>query len=112
VTNIGGIQAPFTFGIQTPTQLKSMLTWGQNETISMDATFGANDVKFHFFILMVFDSHRTRIPVALIVISQQTRNDLIKWLAPLKVKLFSRMTGWKFACFLVNDAPQELAALW
>jgi hypothetical protein len=112
VTDIGGIQAPFTIGIQTPTQLESMFTWGHNEAILMDATFGANDVKFHFFILMVFDSHQTKIPIAWIVISQQTRNDFIKWLTPLKVKFFSRMLGWKFACFLVDDAPQELATLW
>jgi len=69
MTNIGGIQAPFTIGIQTPTELESMLTWGHNEPISMDATFGCNDVKFHLFILMVFDSHWTKILVAWIVIS-------------------------------------------
>jgi len=103
-----------------------MLTWGHNEAISMDATFGGNDVKFHLLILMVvdsqrtgillilmvFDSQRTKIPDAWIVILRQTQNDLIEWLAPLKVKLFSRMPGWKLACFIVDDAPQELATLW
>ncbi len=78
----------------------------------MDATFSANDVKFYVFILMVFDLHWTKIPIAWIIISQQTQNDLIEWLAALKGKLFSRMPGWKLACFLVDDAPQELAALW
>ncbi len=78
----------------------------------MDATFGNNDVKFHFFILMVFDSQRTKIMVAWTVISRQTQNDLIEWVAPLKVKFFSRMPGWKLACFIVDDAPQELVALW
>jgi len=111
VTNIGGIQAPFTIGIETPTQLESILTWGHNEAISMDATFGNNDLKFHLFILMVFDSHGTRIPVAWIVISRQTRNYLIEWLAPLKVKFFSKMPSWKLGCFIVDDAPQELATL-
>jgi len=67
--DVGGIQASFTIGIQTLAQLESMLTWGHNETISMDATFGTNNVKFHLFILMVFDSHWTRILVAWIVIS-------------------------------------------
>jgi len=52
-----------------PTTLESMLTWGHNEAISMDATFGGNDVKFHLFILMVFDSHWTKILVAWIIIS-------------------------------------------
>jgi len=31
--------------------------------ISMDATFGTYDVKFHLFTLMVFDAHRTRVSV-------------------------------------------------
>jgi hypothetical protein len=79
--------------------------------ISMDATFGNNDLKFHLSILMVFDSHWTRIPIAWIVISQQTRNYLIEWLAALKVKFFSRMPSWKLACFIIDDAPQELATL-
>jgi hypothetical protein len=57
VIDIGWIQVPFTIGIQTPAQLESMFTWGHNEEISMDATFGVNGVKFHLFILMVFDSH-------------------------------------------------------
>jgi hypothetical protein len=54
MTNIGGIQAPFTIGIQTSNQLELMLTWGPNEAIWMDVSFGINDVKFHLFILMVF----------------------------------------------------------
>jgi hypothetical protein len=112
VTNIGGIQTPFTIGIQTSAQFELMLTWGHNETIWMDVTFGINDVKFHLFILMVFDSHWIGIPVAWIVISWQTWNDLIEWLAPLGIKLFSRMHGWKLVCFIVDDAPHELAALW
>jgi hypothetical protein len=111
VTNIGGIQAPFTVGIQTPTELESMLTLGHNEAISIDATFGNNDMKFHFFILMVFDSHWIKVLVAWIVISRETQNDLIEWLAPLKVKFFSRMFGSKLVCFIVDDAPSELAAL-
>jgi len=55
--DIGGIQMPFTIGIQTSAQLELMLTWGHNKAIWMDVTFGINDVKFHLFILMVFDSH-------------------------------------------------------
>jgi hypothetical protein len=33
VTDIGGIQAPFTIGIQTFAQMELMLTWGHNEAI-------------------------------------------------------------------------------
>jgi len=112
MTNVGGIQAPFTIGIQPFIQLESMFTQGRNKAISMDTTFGNNDVKLHLFILMMFDSHQTRIPIAWIIISQQTRNDLIKCLTPLRVKFLSRMLGWKPSCFIIDDAPQELVVLW
>jgi hypothetical protein len=62
--------------MQTPTQLESMFTWGHKEAISMDVAFGSNDVKFHLFILMVFDSQLTKIPIAWIIIFRQTQNDL------------------------------------
>jgi hypothetical protein len=32
-------------------------------TISMDATFGTNDVKYHLFTLMGFDVHHTKVPL-------------------------------------------------
>jgi hypothetical protein len=57
VGEVNGIKIPFTIGIQTPTQLQSMVSLGDNGAISMDATFGTNDVKFHLFTLMVFDAH-------------------------------------------------------
>jgi hypothetical protein len=58
-----GIQIPFTIGIQMPMQLQSMILCGQNGVISMDVTFGTNDVKFHLFTLMVFDAHCTKMLV-------------------------------------------------
>jgi hypothetical protein len=47
VSEVNGIHVPFTIGIQTPSQLQSMIPLGDNEAISMDATFGTNDMKFH-----------------------------------------------------------------
>jgi hypothetical protein len=41
-----------------------MLTFGHNGTISMDATFGTNDVKYHLFTLMGFDAHYIKILLA------------------------------------------------
>ncbi len=79
-----GIHVPFTTGIQTPSQLQAMVSLGDNGAISMDATFGTNDVKFHLFTLMVFDAHRTRVLVTWIITSRQTCDDLVEWLIPLK----------------------------
>jgi len=88
-----------------------MLSYGCNGAISMDATFGTNDMKFHLFTLMGFDDHRTSVPLAWIITSRQTIKDLIEWLKPLKYKMLSHMAHWKPSCFFINDALQELEAL-
>jgi hypothetical protein len=66
---INETQVPFTIGIQTPTQCESMLSYGHNGAISMDATFGTNDMKFHLFTLMGFDDHCTGVLLAWIITS-------------------------------------------
>jgi hypothetical protein len=104
-------QVPFTISIQTPTQCESMLSYGHNGAISMDATFGINDMKCHLFTLMGFDDHHTSVPLAWIITSRQIVQDLIEWLKPLKDKMLSHMPHWKPSCFLVDDALQELKAL-
>ncbi len=106
VVEINGIQVSFTIGIQTPTQCESMLSYGHNVAIFMDATFGTNDMKFHLFTLMGFDDHLMGVPLAWIITSMQTIQDLIKWLKPLKDEMLSHMPHWKPSRFLVDDAPQ------
>jgi hypothetical protein len=88
-----------------------MISYGHNGAISMDATFGTNDMKFHLFTLMAFDDHPTGVPLTWIITNSQMVQDLIKWLKPLKDKILSQMPHWKPSCFLVDDAPQELKAL-
>jgi hypothetical protein len=41
----------------SPTQCESILSYGHNGAISMDATFGTNDMKFYLFTLMGFNAH-------------------------------------------------------
>jgi len=100
-----GIHVPFTIGIQTPSQLQAMVSLGENGAISMDATFGTNDVKFHLFTLMVFDAHHIGILIAWIITSHQTCDDLVEWLTLLKTKLFKKNLKWKPSCFIVDDVP-------
>ncbi len=49
----------------------------------MDAMFGTNDVKYHLFTLMAFDFHCTWVPIAWVITSQQTCEDLVEWLSAL-----------------------------
>jgi hypothetical protein len=111
VGEINSTQIPCTIGIQTPTQCESMLSYGHNGAIFMDATFGTNDMKFHLFTLMGFDDHHTSVALAWIITNKQIIEDLIEWLKPLKDKMLSHMSHWKPSCFLVDDALQQLKAL-
>jgi hypothetical protein len=87
VSEDNGIHVPFTIRIQTSFQLQAMVSLGDNGAISMDVTFGTNDMKFHLFTLMVFDAHCTKMSVAWIIIRCQTCDDLVQWMTPLKTKL-------------------------
>jgi hypothetical protein len=51
-----------------------MRQFGHNGLISMDATFGTNDVKYHLFTLMMFDFHRIRVLVAWVITGHQLIN--------------------------------------
>jgi hypothetical protein len=59
-------------------QLQFMNLCGHNGAISMDATFGTNDVKFHLFTLMIFYAHCTKVLVAWIITSQQIIENLVE----------------------------------
>jgi hypothetical protein len=85
-----------------------MVSLSDHGAISMDVTFGTNDVKFHLFTLMRFDAQHTKMLVTRIITNHETCNDLVEWLCPLKAKLQRKMPGWKPSCFIINNAPQEL----
>jgi hypothetical protein len=50
---LNGIHVPFRIKIQTPMQVQPMSLCSYNGVISMDATFGTNNVKFNWFTSMV-----------------------------------------------------------
>jgi hypothetical protein len=100
-SEVNGIEIPFTVGIQILVQLQSMISCVHNEPISMNATFGINDVKFHLFTLIVFHAHYIGMSMALIMTCWKKCEDLVEWLTLLKVELLSYMPKWKqfFPCW-------------
>jgi hypothetical protein len=88
-----------------------MLTFGHNGVISMNATFEMNDVKYHLFTLMGFDTYHSKIPLAWVITNRQIVDDLVEWLKALKAKIFTIMFDWKPSCFIIDDTPQGLGAL-
>jgi hypothetical protein len=77
-----------------------MFSCDHNGVISMDATFGTNDMKFRLFTLMGFDVHHIGVPLARIITSQKMVEDLFKWLRPLKAKMLSCIPNWNVPIFL------------
>jgi hypothetical protein len=106
VSEINGIHVPFTIVVQTPFQLQSMVSLGDNGAISMDVTFGTNYVKFHLFILLVFDAHHTKVLTAWIITSHQTCNDLMEWLTHLKKMRLKKNPKWKPSCVMDASAME------
>jgi hypothetical protein len=103
-----GIHVPFIIGIQTLSQLQTMVSLSHNGAISMDGTFSTNDVKFHFFTLMVFDAHLTKVPIAWIITSLLNMQLFGGLATSLKTKLLRKKLKWKPSCFNVDDVPQEV----
>jgi hypothetical protein len=84
-----------------------MFSCDHNGAISMDATFGTDDMSFHLFTLMDFDVHHICVPLAWIITSQKMVEDLLKWLRPLKAKMLSCMPNWKSFCFIIGHAHKS-----
>ena len=71
------IELPSILGIQTSWQKAMMLKYGHNGAIAMDATFEINISKYPLFSLLVFDDWRNDIPVAWVLTSRITEEDLV-----------------------------------
>ena len=54
-----------------------MLKYEHNGAIAMDATFGTNISKYPLFLLLVFDDYRNGYPVAWILTSRMTKENLV-----------------------------------
>ena len=101
----GGVS--FTIGIQTPWQKTTLLKYENDGCISMDATFGTNDLMYHLFILVDFDKWHNRTTIALVITSRQKEYDIYDWLWALKLFVNNEDLDWKSLCFIVDDAIQD-----
>jgi hypothetical protein len=39
-------------------------------------------------------------------------DDLVEWVRALRVKILAMVPNWKPTCFIIDETPQELRALW
>ena len=81
-----------------------MLKYGHNDVIAMDATFRTNVSKYQLFSLLVFDYWRIGIPIAWILTSRITEENLVMRLKPLRRYLQQHREDFLPSYFIVDDA--------
>jgi len=60
---------------------------------------------------MAFDEQQSGVPVAWVVASRNTSDDIAIWLEQLMHKRFQAHPDWKVNAFMVDDALAEISAL-
>ena len=60
---------------------------------------------------MTFDEQQSGVPVAWVVASRNTSEDIALWLKHLMQKCYQVHSDWKVNAFMVDDALAEINAL-
>ena len=131
---------PFIIGMQTPWVHLMMVKHSHNNVMSMDSTFSTNKygvssiffihlfnyismlvpyiiiffvyvTQYHLYTLMVFDKHRNGVPVAQVISSRNTTNDICKWMSTLIVAGKKEQPNWDVKVLITDDVAAEIEAL-
>eukprot|EP00253_Pinus_taeda_P028427 PITA_28427 len=106
-----GVEVPFIIGIQTKWMLETMVKLSHNSLIAMDSTFNTNKYGYQLYTLVAFDEQQSGVPVAWVVASRNTSDDISIWLEQFMRKCFQTRPDWKVNAFMVDDALAEISAL-
>ena len=60
---------------------------------------------------MVFDKHRNGIPVAWVISSRNTTNDICKWMSALISSGKIAQPNWDVKAFITDDVATKIGAL-
>ena len=88
-----------------------MIKFGHKRAISMDATHSTNIPGYLLRSLLVFDDWNNDIPVAWVLTSRSSKEDLTMWLEPLRRHIDKDMPTFLPSCFLIDDAGEIRNAL-
>eukprot|EP01018_Ginkgo_biloba_P036354 Gb_12992 [translate_table: standard] len=102
---------PFILGIQSTWQLEQMVKFGKNNLIATDSTFGINKLKYPLFTLIVFDTHQNGVPVAWIISSSSSTNDIQNWMEKIQSRIHELDPTWRPSAFMVDDVAAEINAI-
>eukprot|EP01018_Ginkgo_biloba_P035343 Gb_06155 [translate_table: standard] len=102
---------PFILGIQSTWQLEHMVKFGKNNLIATNSTFGTNKLKYPLFTLIVFDTHQNGVPIAWIISSSSSANDIQNWMEKLQSRIHEVDPMWRPSAFMVDAATAEINAI-
>ena len=69
------------------------------------------NMKYQLYTLVAFDEQQSGVPVAWVVSSRNTSEDIALWLEHLMHKCHQIHIDWKVNAFTVDDALAEISAL-
>ena len=69
------------------------------------------NMKFQLYTLVTFDEQQSGVPVAWVVASCNTLEDIALWLELLMHRCHQIRIDWKVNAFMVDDALDEISAL-
>jgi len=67
--------------------------------------------QYQLYTLVVFDAQQSGVPVAWVLSSRNTTEDIALWLEQLMNRCYQLRPDWKPNAFMVDDALAEIAAL-
>ncbi|KAM6543324.1 hypothetical protein CsatB_007771 [Cannabis sativa] len=102
---------PFILGIQTDWQLQQMLRYGHNGSMAFHSMFGLKRLKYPLCTLLVFDLSHNAIPVAWIISSSFSSQDIQKWIGLLAERIRTKDPGWRLNSFLVDDSSLDISII-
>eukprot|EP01018_Ginkgo_biloba_P001728 Gb_02364 [translate_table: standard] len=102
---------PFILGIQSTWQLEQMVKFTKNNLITVDSTFGTNKLKYPLFTLIVFDTHQNGVPIAWIISSSSSSNDIQNWMEKLQSRIHEVDPTWRLSAFMVDDVVAEINSI-
>jgi len=68
-------------------------------------------MQFHFYTLMVFDSHGNGVPAAWCLTSSTMEVEIRMWLSALQQRMVGLQPKWMPSCILLDDSRAEVAAI-
>ena len=79
----------------------SILKYGNDNVVLLDATFGTNHVKMPLHTGLVMDDFGNGLPGSMVLCQGESEDDTTTWLqAPLK-KLQQKLYDWMCSCVMV-----------